>query len=103
ADVGRGVGPGRAGGGREGAGPFVGVLVGVLARSLAIASEEADKRSWRTLPDEVQLARLWVPPGEYELRIRAVDRGGSLMGQESVQAVTVHAGESRFYTVRVLP
>lgn len=99
AGVGRGA---QAAAGKD-AGPLVGVLVGVLARSLAIASEEADKRSWRTLPDEVQLARLWVPPGEYELRIRAVDRGGSLVGRESVQAVTVHAGESRFYTVRVLP
>jgi hypothetical protein len=99
AGVGRGA---QAAAGKD-MGPLVGVLVGALARSFAIASEEADKRSWRTLPDEVQLARLWVPPGEYELRIRAVDRGGSLMGKESVQAVTVHAGESRFYTVRVLP
>lgn len=84
-------------------GPLVGVLAGAVARSFAIATEEADKRSWRTLPDEVQLARLWVPPGEYELRIRSLDRGGSPMGRESVQAVTVQAGESRFYTVRVLP
>ncbi|MGH7168387.1 MAG: COG3014 family protein, partial [Nitrospiraceae bacterium] len=98
-----GVGRGAQAAAGKDIGPLVGVLVGVLARSFAIASEEADKRSWRTLPGEVQLARLWVPPGEYELRIRSVDRGGSLMGQESVQAVTVRAGESRFYTVRVLP
>ncbi|MGH7207875.1 MAG: hypothetical protein ACREIL_00675, partial [Nitrospiraceae bacterium] len=98
-----GVGRGAQAAAGKDIGPLVGVLAAALARSLAIATEEADKRSWRTLPDEVQLARLWVPPGDYELRIRSVDRGGSLMGRESVQAVTVHAGESRFYTVRVLP
>lgn len=98
-----GVGRGAEAAAGKDAGPLVGLLAGILARSLAIATEEADKRSWRTLPDEVQLARLWVPPGEYELRIRSVDRGGSLMGRESVQAVRIQAGESRFYTVRVLP
>ena len=97
-----GIGHGAHAAGGKDWGPLVGLLAGAVARSFAIATEEADKRSWRTLPDEVQLARLWVPPGEYELRIRSVDRGGSLMGRESVQAVTVQAGESRFYTVRVL-
>src|SRR5581483_401637 len=44
------------------AGPWVGLLVGLLTKGLAVYSEEADKRSWRTLPDEIHLSRLWVPP-----------------------------------------
>ena len=38
------------------AGPWVGLLVGLLTKGLAVASEEADKRSWQTLPDEIHLA-----------------------------------------------
>ena len=43
-------------------------LVGGLAKTLAIVSEEADTRSWRTLPDEIRMARLSVQPGEYDLQ-----------------------------------
>ena len=42
--------------------------VGLLTKGLAVASEEADKRSWQTLPDEIHLARIWVPPGDYRVQ-----------------------------------
>ena len=41
---------------------------GLLTKGFAVASEEADKRSWRTLPDEIHLARAWVSPGEYRVQ-----------------------------------
>jgi len=50
------------------AAPWVGLAVGLLTKGLAVASEEADKRSWRTLPDEIHLARLWVPAGQYHVQ-----------------------------------
>ena len=50
------------------AGPWVGLLVGLLTKGFAVASEEADKRSWQTLPDEIHLARVWVPPGRYQVQ-----------------------------------
>lgn len=97
--VGRGA---QAAAGRD-AGPLVGVIVQLLAHTLAVGTEEADKRSWRTLPDEVQIARLWVPPGSYELRIRSVGRNGERVGREAVHPVILKAGETRFITERVLP
>ncbi len=83
-------------------GVLVGILVGGLARGLAIASEEADKRSWQTLPDEIQVARLWVPPGTYELRMHSVAKGGGRIGSDSVRAVMLQAGETRLFTERIL-
>lgn len=50
---------------------WVGPLVGGLARVFALATEEADIRSWRMLPGEIQLARLWVEPGEYSVGINS--------------------------------
>jgi hypothetical protein len=85
------------------AGPWVGLLVGVLAKTLAAASEEADKRSWRTLPDEVQIARLWVPPGDYELRVRPLGRDDGGVGQESMRTVALQGGETKLFIERVLP
>ena len=92
----------RAAAGKD-AGPWVGLLVGALAKTLAAASEEADKRSWRTLPDEVQIARLWVPPGDYELRVRPLGRDGGGVGQESMRTVALQGGETKLFIERVLP
>lgn len=93
----------RVAAGRD-AGPLVGLLIGSLAKALAISTEEADKRVWRTLPDEIQIARLWVPPGSYELRVRSIGKSGSPIGHEIVHpAVTLQSGETKFFTELALP
>jgi uncharacterized protein len=69
---------------------------------IAVASEEADKRSWRTLPDEIQLAQLWVPAGDYTLRLRTVGEDGTLVTEESARYLTLRAGETKIFTERVL-
>lgn len=87
----------RAAAGRD-AGPLVGLLVGSLAKTLAISTEEADKRSWRTLPDEIHIARLWVPPGSYELRVRPIGKTGGPIGSERVRPVTLPSGGTKVFT-----
>lgn len=48
----------------------VGPLGGLLANIAAVATESpADDRIWRGLPDRVFIARSFVAPGEYQLRI----------------------------------
>ena len=48
-------------------------LAGRVAGDLfAIATERADLRHWRTLPDTWQATRLFVPPGVLELRLEAL-------------------------------
>jgi hypothetical protein len=84
-------------------GAWVGLLVGLIAHGLAVASEEADKRSWRTLPDEIQLARLWVPPGDYDARISPVGRQGETPKGNAVHSLTLRAGQTTFLIERVMP
>jgi len=88
--------------GRDAA-PWVGLLVGLLAKGFAVASEESDKRSWRTLPDEIHLARAWVAPGQYHAE------GGSLnvASNPSVASLPEHtfslrAGETAMVIRRVI-
>jgi len=45
--------------------------VGGIARVFALATEEADIRSWRMLPGEIQLARIWLEPGDYSVAINS--------------------------------
>jgi uncharacterized protein len=84
-------------------GPLVGLIVGSLAKAWAVASEESDKRTWRTLPDEIQIARLWAPPGEYELRTRYAGRDANHIGHDVVKILTIRSGETKLFSERVLP
>lgn len=82
---------------------LVGLLVGLFAKGLAVASEEADKRSWRTLPDEIHLARVWVPPGDYDAHISPVGRQGEIPKGETVHPLTLQAGQTTFLIERAMP
>ena len=96
--IGRGV---QAAAGKD-ASPLIGLLVGAIAKALAIGTEESDTRSWRTLPDEIHIARLWVHPGEYDLRYRAAARLGGAAGREVSRTLSLKAGETRLLTERVM-
>ncbi|NGZ04707.1 MAG: hypothetical protein CV090_16825 [Nitrospira sp. WS238] len=84
--------------GRDAA-PWVGLLVELITKGLAVASEEADKRSWQTLPDEIHVARAWVSPGQYQVSIQPP--GHRMMGNDE-QAISLVAGQTLFIIRRVL-
>jgi uncharacterized protein len=85
------------------AGPWVGLVVGLLSHGLAVASEEADKRSWQTLPDEIHLARLWVPPGQYQAHIGESGPYNGPVGMSTTRTLMLGAGETVFLLQRVMP
>jgi hypothetical protein len=85
------------------AGPWVGLLVGLLTKGLAVASEEADKRSWQTLPDEIHLARVWVPPGRYQVQNRLVGESHDPLEPEAMQTLSLGPGETAVLLQRVMP
>ena len=72
-----------------------------LTKGLAVASEEADKRSWQTLPDEIHIARTWVLPGRYRVAVRPSGLVASA-GKESDRSVTLAAGQTVFMIQRVV-
>ena len=85
------------------AAPWVGLLVGLLAKGLAVASEEADKRSWQTLPDEIHLARIWVQPGRYQVQNRLVGESLDSLLPEAMRILSLEAGETAVLIQRVMP
>ena len=85
------------------AGPLVGVLVGLLTKGLAVASEEADKRNWQTLPDEIHLARVWVPPGHYQVQSQADGGSHNPLKPEAMRALSLGPGETAVLIQRVMP
>ncbi|MGZ8404953.1 MAG: hypothetical protein ACXW38_04720, partial [Nitrospira sp.] len=79
---------------------WVGLLVGLVAHGMAVASEEADKRSWQTLPDEIHVARAWVPPGQYHLSVRP--SGQEATTAKDGQTIALTEGQTMFIIQRVM-
>jgi hypothetical protein len=82
------------------AAPWVGLVVELLAKGMAVASEEADKRSWQTLPDEIHVARAWIPPGRYHLSIQPSGQGVTTV--KDGQTVALTAGQMMVIIQRVM-
>lgn len=76
-----------------------GKLMGVLANLLGVATEKADTRAWLLLPGEIQAARLRLPPGEYDLRLAALDAQGDELERRDLR-VRIAAGEVSFVSWR---
>ncbi len=55
------------------------------------ATEIADTRCWNTLPQQIQLARLWLPSGSHTVTLEVLGAGGVLRDTIEVP-VTIKAG-----------
>ncbi|HIA14409.1 MAG TPA: hypothetical protein EYO65_04325 [Nitrospirales bacterium] len=80
----------------------LGRLVGFITKLAGSVTEQADTRSWRTLPDEIQLARVRVPPGIYELHVRHVGRNGRVLDEKTLPSVEILAGKLKILSHRTV-
>lgn len=56
--------------------PALGLLVNIVGTFL----ENADTRTWRTLPDRLHMARATLPPGTTRVRLELLNAGGTTIG-----------------------
>lgn len=78
-------------------------LAGGIARLLMFAVEQADTRSWETLPAYLSLVRLSLPAGEHALTVGVDDfsgRSGMVM-QRRVLELDIVSGKRYFRLIRV--
>lgn len=59
-----------------------GQLLGALADIYNIASEQADTRSWRTLPGRFHLVRMSLPPGKHAVTVRLTGLSGAVREEQ---------------------
>ena len=73
-------------------------LLGALTRVILYVSDQADLRSWNLLPRDLQVARIQVDPGTYE--VKALPIGAAALPAKTVQ---VQAGKKIFVDFRYMP
>jgi hypothetical protein len=64
------------------------------------ALEKADTRSWITLPNSIQIARLVVDPGAHDIRVACYSASGSLLETATFDSVMVGPGEVKILSHR---
>jgi hypothetical protein len=78
----------------------LGFLVKMVMQAASAATEVADKRSWRTLPDRILMARLTLPSGSQNITLRFLDSSGATVETREIKNVPVTAGRKSFLIVR---
>jgi hypothetical protein len=78
-----------------------GSWAGLAANIFGAVTESADTRSWMTLPEHVNLARLSLPPGTYDLQVELLGRRGEVLSTQIIPAVEVLPGDWTFLSRRV--
>jgi hypothetical protein len=74
---------------------------GALLKLSNLLMEEADNRSWVTLPASVHVAEMALPAGEHTLELELVTAMGAVMVRQILEA-TVQPGRTTFVTLRTL-
>ena len=74
-------------------------VTGNVAR---FATEQADQRSWSTLPDEIWMASVALPAGTHELSIDFVDANRRVVDTRVLSGIDVDPGRRRYVIVRTV-
>jgi hypothetical protein len=77
-------------------------LLGLAVNLAGVLTERADTRSWFTLPGEIHLARLSLPPGEYKLKIELYARDDRVLDSSEIK-ITLRGGEWKYISRHWIP
>ncbi len=79
-----------------------GLLGFVVGNVYAEVSEQADLRSWQTLPDKILIGQALVPPGKHTLQVEFISRTGVALSTRNLGEVELRAGQTRFIVLHTL-
>ncbi len=74
----------------------------IAASLFNLYSEQADLRSWQTLPAEIRVTRLMLDPGEYELSLDNFDQDHVPVDRLNLGKMTIATGDVKFLIVRTV-
>ncbi|MCP4136118.1 MAG: hypothetical protein GY754_34425 [bacterium] len=87
--------------GAGGASGLIGFLAGMGTGAALFSSMKPDLRCWHTLPANLQVGRIFLPPGTYKLRLNYIGHNYAVLGTKEVD-VTIKKGEKAFINERTL-
>lgn len=74
--------------------------LGVLANLAGVVTEQADTRSWQTLPNQIFMVRMALPAGTHTLDLSFLDANGRVRGRDSVLNIKINPNRTTFWNHR---
>ncbi|MCG9132634.1 hypothetical protein J5I95_13230 [Candidatus Poribacteria bacterium] len=74
--------------------------LGLLTNLAGVLTEQADTRSWRTLPNQIFMVRMPLPTGTHTLNLSFLDANGQVRGSQSVPDIKIDANRITFLNHR---
>ena len=74
--------------------------LGLLVNLAGAVTEQADTRSWRTLPNQIFMARIALPAGNHTLNLSFLDANGRVSRRESMPDVKINPNRITFLNYR---
>ncbi len=79
------------------------LLGSFLVRVAAVATERADTRSWLTLPANIQMARLSLPPGNYDVSVELLGADDRVISTRMFPQVLIRKAHKTYLTQHWVP
>jgi hypothetical protein len=77
-------------------------LLGLAVNLAGVLTERADTRSWFTLPGEIHLARLALPPGEYKVKVELHGKDERVLDSNEIK-IALRKGEKKYLSRHWIP
>ena len=74
--------------------------LGLLANLAGVVTEQADTRSWQTLPNQIFMVRMPLPTGTHTLNLSFLDTNGRVRGRDAVPDIKINANRITFWNHR---
>ncbi len=91
----------KAAGGGKGLSALIGFAAGLGTGAALFSTMRPDLRCWHTLPGNLQLGRIFLKPGKYDITLEYIGWGGNVMSS-STFPVDIKKGEKIFHNIRTL-
>ena len=74
--------------------------LGLLVNLAGVVTEQADKRSWQTLPNQIFMVRMPLPAGTHTLNLSFLGENGRVRGGDSVPDIKINPNRITFWNHR---
>ncbi|RKU22608.1 hypothetical protein C6500_03650 [Candidatus Poribacteria bacterium] len=75
-------------------------VLGLLVNLAGVVTEQADKRSWQTLPNQIFMVRMPLPAGTHTLNLSFLGENGRVRGRDSVPDIKINPNRITFWNHR---
>ncbi len=75
-------------------------VLGLLTNLAGVLTEQADTRSWQTLPNQIFMVRMPLPAGTHTLNLSFLGKNGRVSGRDSVPEIKITPNRITFWNHR---